>query len=265
MTRQTGSPAPAIKSTNWLVYASAWERAAEVRGWSPALRRKVVDPPAGAGLGHDFRRMRVHTHDAAAQAAQGIRARIGAPRLVQRYTAAATCSTSKERTDQIAKAHATATKVLPPTIDALKQKQLDATVALELKKKFGKGAEARIGTISANLDKIRGALAGNYQYHCADSCVKPHQAARAWTDPSGDKDITLCMNKVGGFDARAMAWIMIHENVHRGLDVWPKPHPWEPKDYMDCVANAPPTQDTPLLLTSPDSYACLASRLGYKV
>jgi hypothetical protein len=151
-------------------------------------------------------------------------------------------------------------------IEELDRSTFHPTVNSELRRLFGTDGIANAKKIWANFRVIRSALRDKYMYDCANPCVKPNKGARAWTDKtSADLDITICFDQVSGFTAPAAAWIIIHENVHRGLNVWPAPHPWDPKDFGDCLGTGGglPTSDTSLLLDNPDSYACFASRMWF--
>lgn len=162
--------------------------------------------------------------------------------------------------------HDHARKAVGRAIEELKKSPLHSTVSSELRRLFGKDGITKAKKIKENFGPIQSALGEEYHYHCANPCEKPNKGARAWTDRSGNKDITLCFDIVAGFSVPAAAWIIIHENVHRGLNVWPNPHPWDAKDFNACTGVSGgqlPTNDTKLLLTNPDSYACLASRMWF--
>jgi len=185
---------------------------------------------------------------------------------IQFYGQDSSCKDDEHLKPFIWPGHDHAKKAVDRAIGELSKSTFHPTVNSELRRLFGTDGIAKASTIKANFGTIRSALDEEYMYHCANPCVKPNKGARAWTDKSGNRDITICFDQVGGFSVPAAAWIIIHENVHRGLNVWPVPHPWDPKNFDDCVGatgGGLPTSDTSLLLTNPDSYACFASRMWF--
>jgi hypothetical protein len=192
--------------------------------------------------------------------------RAGSSRVLRRYGHANSCKEDEHLKPFVWPGHDYAKKAVKSAIDKLTKSPLDPDVAKHLVTLFGKDAAStpNVATILGKFQAVSSALDGNYLYHCANPCEKPNQAARAWTDPSGNRDITLCFNKVKDFGVSAAAWIIIHENIHRGLNIWPAPHPWEPKGFDECIGytQMSTTFTAPLVLDSPDSYACFAIRVS---
>lgn len=105
---------------------------------------------------------------------------------------------------------------------------------------------------------IYASLNNNYLYRCANPCIGDHRGARAWTEDSGNKDITLCFNKIiaKSYSVIQIAQLIIHENVHRS-GIWG--HEKELTDDLNCdLAMA----KIPIALRNPDSYACMAIVIG---
>jgi Domain of unknown function (DUF4157) len=189
----------------------------------------------------------------------------GSRTVLRRYGHANDCDQKKYLEPFIWPGHDHAKKCVARAISELGKTPLHPTAKRELVRLFGPGAEAQVGTIAANFSTIASALTQQYLYHCANPCTGKDKGARAWTEPSGNKDITICFDQVSGFSVPAAAWIIIHENVHRGLNVWPVPHPWQPKDFDACIgiAGASAPGFATVKLDNPDSYACFASLMWF--
>jgi hypothetical protein len=187
--------------------------------------------------------------------------------IIRRYGHAKSCKDDEHLKPFVWPGHDHATKITNRALEELQKDPLHPTVKNQLGQFFGldSATPANVKTIREKFERIRGALGEQYLYHCADPCESPNKGARAWTDTSGNKDITICFDQVKGFSAQAAGWVIAHENVHRGLNVWPNPHPWQPKDFDGCLGGlgAASVAQSSLVLDNPDSYACFASRMWF--
>jgi Domain of unknown function (DUF4157) len=184
--------------------------------------------------------------------------------VIQRYGHTNSCKDDVHLKPFIWPGHDHAKKVTTRAIEELNKVPLHPTATNYLKRLFGKDSTtgANLATIRQNFGLIQNALNQQYLYHCANPCEKPHKGARAWTDDSGNKDITICFDQVTGYTAPAAGWLIVHENVHRGLNVWPKNHPWQPKNFDGCFEGEALSAAS-MVLDNPDSYACFASRMWF--
>lgn len=134
---------------------------------------------------------------------------------------------------------------------------LSPELSVYLRAAFGSQSTlpVNLSAILVNFKIIQAALNDNYLYKCADPCQKPNAGSRAWTERSGNRDITLCFDQVAGYDSNAAAWLIIHENVHRGLNAWS--HEWELKNFAQCIS--PKLGDRAFVPNNPDSFACTAT------
>jgi hypothetical protein len=181
---------------------------------------------------------------------------------IQRYGHTKYCTNSDHLKPFIWPGHDHARKVIQQTLLETDGRALRPIVDTYLKIYFGKESTnpANLSKIHANFRKIRSALEEEYLYHCSrkgdrsDSDARECKGQNAETDPDGRKDITLCFDRCSGWSMPEAAWLIIHENVHRGLDVWD--HSWIIGRVNGCL-NRPPIQEA-LDLKNPDSYACLA-------
>ncbi len=264
----------------------------------PTLRQDM-----GQRFGHDFSRVRVHTDAKADESARAVHAHAytvgsdvvfaggqyapqtpagqrllahelthviqqsvtdGETAVLRRYGHGNECDQKKYLEPYIWPGHNHAKNVTRRAIEELGKSPLHSTVQSELIRLFGPGADKRVGDIKSNFAKIESGLGEEYMYRCADPCEKPNKGARAWTEPSGKRNITLCFDQIKSFSVPATAWIIVHENVHRALNVWPNPHPWDAPNFTACIgAGASSTGFGAVVLDNPDSYACFASRIWY--
>ena len=185
--------------------------------------------------------------------------------VVRRYGQAKSCTDADHLKPFIWPGHDHATKITGRALEELLKDPLHPTVKNQLEQFFGKDSTtaSNVKAIREKFQRIQSALGEQYLYHCANPCESPNKGFNAWTSHSGNKDITICFDQVKGFSAQAAGWIIVHENVHRGLNVWPEPHPWRPTDFAACVSGlgAGSVAQQSLVLDNPDSYACFASRM----
>jgi hypothetical protein len=128
---------------------------------------------------------------------------------------------------------------------------------------FGTGASARVSEIADNYKKIADSFDGDFMYHCSksgdtsDSSAERCNGQNAQTSKSGKKDITLCFDNMSQWTPLWDKWVLIHEHVHRGVDVWG--HSWVTRSLVGST----PCSDYKAMqgsadLANPDSYACFA-------
>jgi hypothetical protein len=183
--------------------------------------------------------------------------------VLQRYGHANSCKDDEHLKPFVWPGHDHAKGITQRALEETDGRPLDPAVARRLRTFFGTNSTdpANVAKIHANFVKVQAALNQNYLYHCSrkgDSSDRDALRCRgqnAETDQSGRKDITLCFDQVGGWSVPAAAWVIVHENVHRGLDVWG--HGWEAGNVDACV-NKPDSKAT-LELDNPDAYACSAA------
>jgi hypothetical protein len=178
--------------------------------------------------------------------------------VIRRYGHAKSCKVDDHLKPFVWPGHDHATNITSRALEELQKHPLHPTVKSQLGQFFGQDSAtaANVKTIRDNFQRIHSALGEQYLYHCADPCEPPNKGARAWTDQSGNKDITICFDQVKRFTAQAAGWVIAHENVHRGLNIWP-PHLWAPKDFDGCLLGlgAGNVAQSSLVLDNPDSYA----------
>jgi hypothetical protein len=184
---------------------------------------------------------------------------------LQRYGHANSCKDDEHLKPFVWPGHHHAKGITQRALEETDGRPLDPAVARRLPTFFGTDSTdpANVAKIHANFVKVQAALNQNYLYHCSrkgDSSDRDALRCRgqnAETDQSGRKDITLCFDQVGGWSVPAAAWVLVHENVHRGLDVWG--HGWEAGNVDACI-NKPASKATlEQEVNNPDAYACSAA------
>lgn len=181
---------------------------------------------------------------------------------IQRYGHAKYCTEKDHLKPFIWPGHDHAKKAVQQALAEINSGSLSQKVETLLKNYFGRESTnpANLSKISANFMRIKSALEEEYLYHCSrigdssDSDAIKCKGQNAETDRDGRKDITLCFDRCSGWSVPEAAWLIIHENVHRGLNVWD--HSWIVGRAEGCVFRSPIQE--PLDLENPDSYACLA-------
>jgi hypothetical protein len=187
---------------------------------------------------------------------------------VRRYGHATSCKDDAHLKPYVWPGHDEAKKATDRATNETNKRPLTKTA--ELRNFFGKSAatEVNLTAINENFRKIRQALDQQYLYHCVekdskDSDALPCVGNNARTNESGkNHDVTLCFDQKrfwGTPEALGAAWLIIHENVHRGLDLWPKTHLWAPAGGLDgCGGDTSVISQSELVLDNPDSYSCFA-------
>jgi hypothetical protein len=188
-----------------------------------------------------------------------------ASHVLQRYGHANSCKDDEHLKPFVWPGHRHAEGITQRALEETDGRPLDPAVARRLRTFFGTNSTdpANVAKIHANFVKVQAALNQNYLYHCSrkgdrsDGDALPCKGQNAGTDQSGRKDITLCFDQVGGWSAPAAGWVIVHENVHRGLDFWG--HTWEAGNVNACI-NKPASQATfEEERNNPDAYACSAA------
>lgn len=181
---------------------------------------------------------------------------------LQRYGHATSCKDDAHLKPFVWPGHHHAKTITQRAVQATDGRPLDANVKQYLLTFFGTKSTdpANLAKINANFQKIQTALNQQYLYHCSkkgdssDDDAIPCKGQNAETSRSGQKDITLCFDRVQGWSIPEAAWVIVHENVHRGLDVWG--HAWHLGKADGCITKQRETAD--LELDTADSYACFA-------
>jgi hypothetical protein len=182
---------------------------------------------------------------------------------LQRYGHDHSCKDDAHLKPFVWPGHDHAKKITQRALDETDGRTLQPGVAQHLKSFFGKTSTdpATVRTIHDNFGKIQAALNAQYLYHCLKNNEKVGEdgavacnVQNARTNPSGRNDITLCFDQLKGWSVPAAAWLIVHENVHRGLSAWG--HDWE-AGKVDSCAFSPPMPNN-LQLKNPDAYACFA-------
>ena len=183
---------------------------------------------------------------------------------IQRYGHANSCTEKDHLAPYIWPGHAQAKVCVGKAIDVTDGRPLTPDASRNLVTFFGKDStnSANLPKINANFKKISSALDSQYLYHCSkkgDSSDKDAitcKGQNAETARSGNKDVTLCFDDLSKWSVWWAAWLIIHENVHRGLDVWG--HSWEAGSLDHCINNNGALSGSQLDLNNADSYACFA-------
>ena len=182
---------------------------------------------------------------------------------LQRYGHDHSCKTDAHLKPFVWPGHDHAKKVTQRALDETGRSTLHRGVAGYLTSLFGKTATEpeTVKTIHQNFGKIQTALNEQYLYHCVKNKqdVDEDEAVtcnvqNAQTNRSGRKDITLCFDQLKDWSVPAAAWVIVHENVHRGLNAWG--HDWEAGKVDKCILSPPAPNN--LQLKNPDAYACFA-------
>lgn len=182
--------------------------------------------------------------------------------VLQRYGHANSCKDDSHLKPFVWPGHHRANQIAQRAAEQTDGRPLEPSIAGRLKTFFGRDSTdpANVAQIHSNFLKIQTALNENYLYHCSskgdssDSDALKCKGQNAETDRSGRKDITLCFDQVAGWSAPAAAWVIVHENVHRGLNIWS--HGWEAGKVDRCINKQASTAS--LEIDNPDGYACFA-------
>ncbi len=185
---------------------------------------------------------------------------------LQRYGHAHSCKGDEHLKPFVWPGHDHAKRVTQRAVEETDGRPLNPKVKGYLPIFFGTKSTdpANVAKINANFKKIQTALNQQYLYHCSskgdtsDKDAIPCKGQNAETNRSGQKDVTLCFDQVKGWSPPEAAWVIVHENVHRGLDVWG--HAWHTGKVAGCVTKQAETVD--LELDNADAYACFAVFMG---
>ena len=181
-----------------------------------------------------------------------------------RYGHAKSCKDQDHLIPYIWPGHSKARDCVKKAIDMTDGRPLTSDASANALKFFGTDSTspANLQKINANFKKISTALDSQYVYHCSkkgDSSDKDAlecKGQNAETSQSGNMDVTLCFDDLSQWSVWWAAWLIIHENVHRGLNVWG--HSWEAGALDKCISGSPALSGSQLDLNNPDSYACFA-------
>ncbi len=191
-------------------------------------------------------------------------------KMILRYGHANSCKDQDHLIPYIWPGHAQAKACVKSAVDATDGRPLTADTNTNLLTFFGTDSTnaTNLPKINANFRKISAALDAQYLYHCSkkgdfsDKDAATCKGQNAETSPSGNMDVTLCFDDLSKWSVPWATWLIIHENVHRGLNVWG--HSWEAGSLDKCIFNNGALSASKLDLNNADSYACFAVLLCQK-